>query len=319
MRKATLLRLHSLSGFRRGPLLPVFLLVLTALLLCDGACSAEEPLYIENQWNFVDGSMDVAGGIPADAQGRLARIRDNGKLTVATEPYFPPQEFIDSAQTGQARFVGADMELARLIAARMGVELEIVPLPLNDVLSSVADGKYDLAISALSFTPARAASLEMSKGYYYTSEPASSGLVIRSDMAEEITRIEDLALSDIVAQSGSLQESMAADSILRYRQFRRVSSVEDVYRAIQEGKCDAGIVDIESASIYIEKHPDSGLALVPGISFALPAEHQGDRIAAPKGEIQLICFVNGVIDEALNEGLYEQWFEEYAHDSSEDH
>ena len=38
---------------------------------------------------------------------------------------------------------------------------------------------------------------------------------------------------------------------------------------------------------------------------------RGDRIAAKKGEIQLICFVNGVIDEVLESGQYEEWLEIY--------
>ena len=62
------------------------------------------------------------------------------------------------------------MELARLIAKRMGVELRIVPLDFSEVLTSVADGTNDLIISGLSFTPARAGMLEMSKGYHFSEE-----------------------------------------------------------------------------------------------------------------------------------------------------
>ena len=63
----------------------------------------------------------------------------------------------DETKTGMDRFAGADMELARLIAERMGVELVIVPMEFTEVLSSVAGGTYDLAVSALSFTSGRAA------------------------------------------------------------------------------------------------------------------------------------------------------------------
>ena len=291
-----------------------FLLVLLilALLPCGAVRGDAAQVYIENEWNYVDVSMDVAGGIPADAAGRLARIRAAGKLTVATEPYFPPQEFIDDTREGQARYVGADMELARLIAERMGVELEIVPMEFAEVLDDVADGKYDLAISALAFTSGRAAVLEMSKGYYYTTEPGSSCILIRSECAGEIDEVEDLAERDIVAQSGSLQETMAAESIVFYRKFRRLATVDDVYQAVMTGKADAGIVDMENAHTYIEDHPDCGLAIVEDVIFTLQPQYQGDRVAAKKGEIQLICFVNGVIDEVLDSGLYNDWFEQYA-------
>ena len=298
--------------------LPVLIAAVISLLvvLPVGASAAEPLTYIENEWNFVDGSMDVSNGIPQDAAGRLARIRSLGKLTVATSPYYPPQEFIDASKTGMDRFAGADMELARLIAQRMGVELEIVPMEFTDVISSVADGAYDLAISALSFTSGRAAVLELSKGYYYSSEQASSGLLIREEDAGTIRSAEDLAQRDIVAQSGSLQETMAADNIAFYRKFRRLPSAGDVYDAVMTGKADAGVVDIGIARVYIENHPGCGLIIVPNVLFSLQPQYTGDRVAAQKGEIELIYFVNGVIDEVLASGQYEAWFDSYVHDGA---
>ena len=295
---------------KRLPYLAALLVAAILLISFAGVCEEAAP-YVENEWNFVDGSMDVSGGIPEDAGGRLAMIRSSGKLTVATEPYYPPQEFIDDTRTGQARYVGADMELARMIADRMGVELEIVPMDFTAVLSTVAEGKYDLAISALAFTPGRAATLEMSKGYYFTGEAASSGLLIRGEDAQAICRIEDLAGRDIVAQSRSLQETMAAENITTYRQFRRLGSVEDVYEAVMTGEADAGIVDLENARAYIERNPGCGLAIIPDIYFSLQPQYQGDRIAAKKGELELIYYVNGIIDELLESGQYDRWFEEY--------
>ena len=293
------------------------LAILTAVMLAAlsvlTACAAEEaPLYVENEWNFVDVSMDISNGIPENATGRLARIRDTGRLTVATSPYYPPQEFIDETLTGQASFIGADMELARRVAEQMGVELEIVPLSFAEVLSAVADGKYDLAISALSFTSERAAVLEISKGYYYTDEQASCGIVIREKDAGSISNVEDLSARDIVAQSGSLQESMAAESIPFYRKFRRLPTANDVYEAVMAGQADAGVVDLENARAYIENHPGCGLVIAPNIYFELQPQFKGDRVAAAKGEIELICFVNGVIDEVLESGEYERWFDQYA-------
>lgn len=296
------------------------LLCLAAIaVLAAGGLAEEAPQYIENEWNYVDGSMDVSGGIPENAGGRLFRIRESGKLTVATEPYFPPQEFIDDTREGQARFVGADMELARLIAERMGVELEIVPLEFAEVLSSVAEGEYDLAITALSFTSGRSTVLEMSKGYYFSAEPASSGLLIREERAEDIRSIEDTAGLDIAAMSGSVQETMAAEGITQYRQFRRLTSDSDVYRAVMEGTTDIGVVDLENARAYIENHPGCGLAIVPDVYFSLLPQYQGDRVAAKKGELELIYFVNGVIDEVLESGQYDRWFDEYARLEAEGH
>ena len=186
-------------------------------------------------------------------------------------------------------------------------------MDFTQVQSSVAEGKYDLAISALAFTSGRAAVLEMSKGYYYADETASSGLLIRAESAGEIAGIEDLATRDIVAQSGSLQETLAAENIPFYRKFRRLPTIEDVYEAIEQGEADAAVVDIDNAHVHFEAHPDCGLVLVEGVAFTLEPQYEGDRVAARKGELQLIYFVNGVIDEVLESGEYMRWFDEYSH------
>ena len=289
------------------------LLWLFALLLCFSAALAEETeeVYVENEWNFVENSMDVMNGIPEDAAGALERIRLRGKLLVAMEPYFPPQEFIDPSKTGQDQFVGADVELAKLIARRMGVELEIVPMEFSRVLFAVADGECDLAISALAYTPSRAVMMTLSKGYYYSGTTVSSGMVIRTEDRDEITCIEDLSKRVIAAQSGSLQESQTAENVLAYKEFRRVSTMQEVYGLVQEGDADAATVDIETALAYIKNHPNCGLTLAENIQFDLEEQFEGDRIAGRKGELQLMYFVNGVIDEVLSSGQYMAWYDEY--------
>ncbi len=267
--------------------------------------------YVKNRWNFVETSMDVSGGIPEDIRGRLALIREAGKLRVATEPHYAPQEFIDPSLEGQDQYQGADMELARLIAERMGVELEIVPLEFTEVLSETAAGTYDLAISGLAYTPARANSMELTKGYHYSQDDSRTGFLIRKADAGEIRDAQDLTGRDIAAQAGSLQELLALENITQYRQFIRLSSMEQVYKALETGIVDAAAADIETARLYIEKHPSCGLVILEDISYQLEDELRGDRIAAPGGEIELAAFVNGVIDEILKSGQYEEWFKEY--------
>ena len=173
------------------------LALLIAALSAGNACLSEETVnYVENQWNFVDGSMDISEGIPKSVtEGALVRIREAGVLRVATEPYYPPQEFIDPDFSGQETYQGADMERARTIARKMGVELEIVPMEFTQVLNAVRDGACDLAISALSFTPARASMVEMSKGYNYAGEDAGSALLIREADLEVITGVIDELLA----------------------------------------------------------------------------------------------------------------------------
>ena len=288
--------------------------VLTAAALALGgffACSAaEEGVFIENEWNFVDASMDISGGIPENAGGVLGRIREQGVLRVATEPYFAPQEFIDPAREGQETYAGADMELARLIAEKMGVTLEIVPMEFTEVLSAVSEDRCDLAISALAYTPGRALNNTLSKGYFFTESEENITMVIREADAEKITSVDDLENLTLTAQRGSLQEAVTVDMVPRYREFRRVLQTQEVYEMVRAGRADAGAVDMENAESYIRNNPGCGLTLVKGIRFSLEEQYAGDRIAAKKGEAELMYFVNGVIDEVLEKDLYRIWYEE---------
>ena len=112
------------------------------------------------------GGQGASGGAgtSAAASNRLEEILQRGYMEVATEPYFAPQEFIDSSKEGDEQYVGCDIELAKYIADKLGVELRIVPLEFAAVLSSVTEGKYDMAISALAYTPERAEAMNLSDG-----------------------------------------------------------------------------------------------------------------------------------------------------------
>ena len=287
-------------------------ILLAAVVLClsGGSVSGtSETVYNVNEWNYVDSSMDVSGGIPEDASGVLARIRERGVLRVATEPYYPPQEFIDPGFDGQDKYRGADMELARLIAERMGVELHIEEMEFTEVLPAVANDVCDLAISALSFTPGRASSHTMSKGYYFSDIPKTV-IIVRAEDAAEITSVADLAGRTLAAQQGSLQEAMMAANVYVYKEFRRLSQVQEVYSAVARGTADAGAADAETAIEYLANNPQEGLMILPGVEFYLQREYLGERIAARNGEYELIAFVNGVIDEVLKNKLYDEWIAE---------
>ena len=288
----------------------VSLLTGVTLFFCAPFCSAAAEFYLENELNYVDGAMDISHGIPDNATGVMDRIKRKGVLRVATEPYFAPQEFIDLEKTGTDQYAGADMELARLIALRMDVELEIVPMEYTQVLPALTDNLVDLTISAIAFTPRRAAAYTMSKGYYFTESAATTAFVIREADRELYTSVEDLSDKTLIVQSSSLQEALVAKNVRNYREFRRVSSVQTVYEAVRQGKADVGIVDLETAQTYIRNNQGSGLVLAEGLYYVPDEQYLGNRVVAKKGELQLIYFVNGVIDEVLDNGTYLKWIED---------
>jgi len=287
-------------------------LALAAAILFAAVCGAEswDQVFVENEWNFADGAMDISGGIPENATGVMDRIRRNGVLRVATEPYFAPFEFVDPDREGQEQYAGADMMLARLIAERMGVELEIIPMEFTQVMPALNENQCDLTISAIAFTPGRAASYALSKGYYFPDSGAGVAFVIREEDRDAISSIEALKDKVLVVQTNSLQEAMASSRVYSYKEFHRAASAQAVYEAVKSGQADAGVVDLESAETYIKNNPDAGLIVAGDMSFKPERHFMGYRVAAKKGELQLIYFVNGVINEATEYATYDAWLEQ---------
>lgn len=246
-----------------------------------------------------------------EEMNRLEAIKARGVLEVVTEPAFAPNEFIDHSKEGEAQYVGSDIELAKLIAERLGVELKIIPLEFGAVLSSITEGKYDLAISALAYTPARAEAMNMSKGYYFSKETPGYGLLIREEDKDIIKGPEDIKDKVIVAQSGSLQELFVNEQVPAYKEFKRVSSTTDGFLMVEEKKADVAVITKNMAKLYIEANPNAGLMIVEDFEFIVDEETQGTRIGIPLGEDELTEEINKIVDEVVNDGTYERWYQEY--------
>ena len=258
-------------------------------------------------------ALPLAGCTPKEEStgNRLDDILQRGYIEVVTEPYFAPNEFIDPTREGDEKYVGSDIELAQYIADSLGVECHIIPLDFTTVLSSITTGKYDLAISALAYTPERAEAMALSDGYYYDSETVTYGLMVRTDELDGSRSVEDLADKTLVVQSGSIQESLANEQIPAWGEMKRVSSTTDGFLMVQEQKADAIVTAVATAQLYLDANPDSGMSLVPGISFPVDESMQGTRIGLPKGEDELLERINGIIAEVREQGLYDEWYREY--------
>ena len=245
------------------------------------------------------------------AANRLEEIQQRGYIEVATEPYFAPNEFIDSSKSGDEQYVGSDIEMAKYIADKLGVELKIVPLEFAAVLSSVTEGKYDLAISALAYTPERAEAMNLSNGYYFDDEEDGYGLLVREEDVDKYPDAASLADAVIVIQSGSLQEAMVTKQVPAYKELKRVSATTDGFLMVQTGKADVMVAALRMARLYLESNPDSNLVIVPNLYFKVDPETQGTRIGIPKGEDALTDRINEIIDEVVDQNLYNEWYDEY--------
>ncbi len=89
--------------------------------------------------------------------------QDNSKdqLVVATNAEFAPFEYKEGD-----KFYGIDMEIAKLLADKLGKELVIVDMAFDAVLLSVQQQKADIGMAGLTVTEKRAKQVDFSDPYY---------------------------------------------------------------------------------------------------------------------------------------------------------
>lgn len=100
--------------------------------------------------------------------------RDDSKdqLIVATNAAFEPFEY-----TKGDSYYGIDMEIAKLLAEKLGKELVIENMEFDAVCLSVGQQKCDIAMAGLTIKPDREEYVTFSESYY----SASQKLIVRSD------------------------------------------------------------------------------------------------------------------------------------------
>ena len=89
--------------------------------------------------------------------------QDNSKdqLVVATNAEFAPFEYKEGD-----KFYGIDMEIAKLLADKLGKELVIVDMAFDAVLLSVQQQKADIGMAGLTVTEERAKQVDFCDAYY---------------------------------------------------------------------------------------------------------------------------------------------------------
>ena len=252
-------------------------------------------------------SCAACGGSSKAKDDLLEEIKAQGYIELCTEPYFAPFEFVDPSKTGDEQYVGVDIEIAKYIAEKIGVELRIVPLDFTAVLAGIADGKYDMAISAIAYSPSRAEAMRLSNVY----KPSSGGygFLTRAEDVDKYSSVEDLKDAVVITQSGSVQESLYNQNVKACKEFKLVANMTDGYLAVAEGKADVCICSTESAQLYAEAN--GGLA-IPDFRFEVDPNMNGTVVAMPlKDSESLLEVVNEAIAELNAQGKIDQWNEEY--------
>ena len=250
----------------------------------------------------------ACGSKKGEGNDRLAQIKAKGYIELCTEPYFAPFEYVDPTKTGDDQYQGMDLEVAKYIADKIGVDLKITALDFTAVLAGVADGKYDFAISAIAYSPERAEAMRLSDVYYATN--TGYGFIVRSEDVGKYTDIDSLKDAVVITQSGSVQEALYNQYVNgACKEFKLVANMTDGYLAVSEGKADVCICSTASASLYAQAN--GGLD-IPDFRFEVDPNMNGVCVAMPtEGTESLAELINQCIAELNESGKPEEWYSQY--------
>ena len=225
----------------------------------------------------------------------------DGKLTVATSPDFAPYEFYAIDEDGTPSLAGFDMALAQYIADYMGLELEVVTVDFDGVLTELQTKSVDLGMAGLSPDPVREAAMDVSDIYY---EGGQSLVTVKdnADTYNSTDAVNDPSVS-VGAQTGSIQLDLAqknspdADIV-------SLPKVTDIISELLAGKLDAAYIETDVAKSYQKNYPD--LEIVADV----PYDVVGSSIGVSKGNAELLAAVNEAIAAAKVDGSLEEYIAE---------
>jgi polar amino acid transport system substrate-binding protein len=97
-------------------------------------------------------ALALASAAPALAQSVPARIRDAGKIVIATNPNYAPITFKDPATN---TLMGFDIDLGTAIAKELGLKIEWQEIAFAQMLPSLQTGRVDTVLAGMSDLPTR--------------------------------------------------------------------------------------------------------------------------------------------------------------------
>jgi polar amino acid transport system substrate-binding protein len=239
----------------------------------------------------------AAASMTAFAEGEVTTVED-GKLTVATSPDFAPYEFYAIDEDGNPTLAGFDMDLAQYIADYMGLELEVVTVDFDGVLSELQTKSVDLGMAGLSPDPAREAAMDFSDIYY----EGGQALVTVKDNADKYNSFEAINDSSVSvgAQTGSIQLNLANENTPD-ADIVSLPKVTDIIAELLSGKLDAAYIEMDVAKSYQTNYPELEIVM------EVPYDVEGSAIGVCKDNAELLAAVNEAIAAAKEDGSLEKF------------
>lgn len=183
----------------------------------------------------------------SDKDTSLEYVLKNKKLILGLDASFPPMGFKDENNN----IVGFDIDLAKEVCKRMGVELELQPIDWDSKEMELNNKNIDLIWNGLSYSDERNEKMTLSQSYMGNSQV---GVVLADS---EITSIKDMEGKVVAIQSGSTASEAMDEHKEITDKLKKLIKVKDNVQAMMDleiGGSDVVVMDEVVARYYMEKN-----------------------------------------------------------------
>ena len=172
----------------------------------------------------------------------LDEIRKSGTLRVGTTGDYKPFTYDNKGQ-----FEGFDIEMAQMLADKLGVKLELVHTSWPNLMNDLQADKYDIGMGGVSRTVARQLEARYSMPYLtYGKTP-----LVRNEDAQRYQSLADIDQPDVRVgvNPGGTNEKFVRSNI-KQAQVTVFDSNLAIPVAVAEGKVDVMLTDSSEAVYY---------------------------------------------------------------------
>ena len=245
-------------------------------------------------------TMLLLAGIAAPASaGKMDDIRKAGVVKIGVSLGGEPVGFRDP----QNNPVGYDVDVATLLAEKLGVKVEFTDVSGDARISMLVSGQLDIVVANTSVTLERAKSVDFTIPY----NRAGLRVIVQKDSG--ITALDGLAGKKIVVGRGTTGEAFIKKAAPKAELVYTDTFAPDGVLLLQQKRVDAAIEDSSLLDFLATKNPD--LVTLPGLYSNDPI-----GIAVAKGDPDFVrwldMFVSDYIESGAYEANYKKWWGETA-------
>lgn len=278
-----------------------------SLAACGGGGSGSVNTPAQNETTPAQSETTPA---QTEGDGSLQRVLDAGKLTIGAEGNWIPYVYNED---GTGELTGFEVEVAKEVASRLGVEAEFqISDSWDPVLAGLDAARYDIVICGVNPNPERQEKYACTIAY--AENPYC--LVVNGDNTE-ITSFDDLSGKLCINSPASAAGQIAQ----RYGATTADGDLTAAMEQLNTGRADAHVNNVAAVDAYMAERPDVNVKIAATYEPDEENRYEIESAAMLRKEDQELCdkvseILQSMIDDGTLYDLTVEYFGEAVADST---